>query len=54
MAREMICSVLDLTFLGQLFGMTMFDENDNGSILCLRDNHGADFEGKDDNVFMNK
>ena len=34
--------------------MTMSDEDGNGSILCLRENYRADFEGKDDNVFVNK
>ncbi|MDP6038791.1 MAG: hypothetical protein QGG64_09590, partial [Candidatus Latescibacteria bacterium] len=35
-------------------GNTMSDEDGNGSILYLQENHRADFEGKDDNVFVNK
>ena len=42
-----------LDVLGPTFGMTMSDEHDSGSILCLRENHRADFEGKDDNLFTN-
>ncbi len=40
--------------LGPIFGMTMSDEHDRGSILCLRENHRADSEDKDDNVLVNK
>ncbi len=52
--KEMTCSTVDLMFLDQLFGMDISDEYDNGSILCLRENHRADLEGKDDHVFVNK
>lgn len=34
--------------------VTMSDEHDNGNILCLRENHRTDSEGKDDNVFIDK
>ena len=37
-----------------IFGTDMSDEHDSGSILCLRENHQEDFEGKKHNPFTNK